>query len=69
MNACGMLAGLVGWIVCSSFASVGYGWTFYYAFALAVAGREVIMTRLSTVEIEAEAGAPAATAQLAGAHA
>ena len=39
MNAKGMLAGLVGWVVCAFFASVAFNWTFYYVFALAVAGR------------------------------
>src|SRR6185295_2747625 len=33
-----MTAGLVGWFVCSLFASVAYNWTFYYLLALIVAG-------------------------------
>jgi O-antigen ligase len=41
MNAKGMLAGLVGWLVCAFFASVAFNWTFYYVFALAVAGRDI----------------------------
>jgi O-antigen ligase len=45
MNARGMLAGLVGWFVCAMFASVAFNWTFYYVFALAVAGRELAMSR------------------------
>jgi hypothetical protein len=40
-NAKGMLAAMVGWTVCSFFASVAFNWTFYYVFALAVAGREI----------------------------
>jgi O-antigen ligase len=44
-NAKGMLAAMVGWTVCSFFASVAFNWTFYYVFALAVAGREVLMAR------------------------
>lgn len=40
-NAKGMLAAMVGWTVCSLFASVAFNWTFYYVFALAVAGREI----------------------------
>jgi O-antigen ligase len=41
MYAKGMLAGLVGWLVCAFFASVAFNWTFYYVFALAVAGRDI----------------------------
>jgi O-antigen ligase len=41
MNAKAMLAGLVGWLVCAFFASVAFNWTFYYVFALAVAGRDI----------------------------
>jgi O-antigen ligase len=44
-NAKGMLAALVGWTVCSIFASVAFNWTFYYVFALAVAGRDVAKSR------------------------
>jgi hypothetical protein len=40
-----MLAGLVAWVVCSFFASLAFNWTFYYVFALAVAGREVVAAR------------------------
>jgi O-antigen ligase len=45
MNAKGMLAGLVGWLVCAFFASVAFNWTFYYVFGLAVAGREIARER------------------------
>jgi O-antigen ligase len=45
MNAKGMLAGLVGWLVCALFASVAFNWTFYYVFALAVAGRDIARER------------------------
>jgi len=41
-----MTAGLVGWFVCSLFASVAYNWTFYYLLALIVAGRELVFDRL-----------------------
>ena len=41
-----MSAGLVGWFVCSLFASVAYNWTFYYLLALIVAGRELTRHRL-----------------------
>ena len=56
-NAKGMLAGLVGWLVCAFFASVAFNWTFYYVFALAVAGREIARDRRATLE---PAAAPAA---------
>ncbi len=63
-NAKGMLAGLVGWMVCAFFASVAFNWTFYYVFGLAVAGREIARDRRATLE---PATAPAvATVQSAG---
>ena len=37
----GLTAGLIGWAVCSLFASVAYNWTFYYVLALLVASREL----------------------------
>ena len=58
-NAKGMLAGLVGWMVCAFFASVAFNWTFYYVFALAVAGREIARDRRTMLE---PAAAPAAAA-------
>ena len=45
LNAQGMLAGLVGWLICAFFASVAFNWTFYYVFALAVAGRDIARAR------------------------
>jgi O-antigen ligase len=50
MNAKGMLAGLVGWLVCAFFASVAFNWTFYYVFGLAVAGREIARERRAMPE-------------------
>jgi putative inorganic carbon (HCO3(-)) transporter len=47
MNARSMLAGLVGWTICAMFASVAFNWTFYYVLALAVAGREIVASRLA----------------------
>ena len=44
-NAKGMLAALVGWTICSLFASVAFNWTFYYLLTLSVAGREVTLSR------------------------
>ena len=49
MNAKSMLAAMVGWTVCSLFASVAFNWTFYYVFALAVAGREIAMANRAAV--------------------
>jgi putative inorganic carbon (HCO3(-)) transporter len=46
LHAAGMSASLVGWIVCAQFASVGYYWTFYYLFALIVAGKELTRHRI-----------------------
>ena len=63
-NAKGMLAGLAGWAVCALFASVAFNWTFYYVFALAVAGREIARDRRAAIE---PAAAPAvATVPAAG---
>ena len=41
-----MGAALAGWFVCALFASVAYGWTFYYLLALAIAPREILIDRL-----------------------
>ena len=38
LNAKGMFAAMVGWTVCSLFASVAFNWTFYYVLALARRG-------------------------------
>ena len=54
MNAKGMLAGLVGWLVCAFFASVAFNWTFYYVFALAVAGRDIAREHRAPFEPAAE---------------
>ena len=42
-----MTAGLIGWFVCSLFASVAYNWTFYYLLALIVVGHELARDRLA----------------------
>lgn len=63
INAKGMLAGLVGWLVCAFFASVAFNWTFYYVFALAVAGRDIAREhRAASEPASAPAAASAATA-------
>jgi O-antigen ligase len=59
LNAQGMFAAIVGWTVCSLFASVAFNWTFYYVLALAVAGREVLSARLAAARA-AEAAGPIA---------
>ena len=49
-------AGLIGWFVCASFASVAYSWTFYYLLALIVAARELTKDRIAAGRaLEAEA--------------
>ena len=66
INARSMLAGLVGWTICSLFASVAFNWTFYYVLALAVAGREIAAERRPAMRREAIVGR---TPGLARAHA
>ncbi len=46
MHSVAMAACLVGWFVCAQFGSVAYYWTFYYVFALIVAGRELTKDRI-----------------------
>jgi putative inorganic carbon (HCO3(-)) transporter len=52
INAKSMMAALVGWTVCSLFASVAFNWTFYYVLALAVAGREIVAARRPAAQRE-----------------
>ena len=66
-NAKGMLAAMVGWTICSMFASVAFNWTFYYVLALSVAGREILWTRRAAAQEAAPEPAPAA--RLVRAHA
>jgi hypothetical protein len=66
-NARGMLAAMVGWTVCSLFASVAFNWTFYYVLALSVAGREVLRARRAAAREEAAPAQP--TGRLVRAHA
>ena len=53
-NAKGMIAAIVGWTVCSLFASVAFNWTFYYVLALSVAGREIVANRRAAAVTEPE---------------
>lgn len=41
-----MSGALIGWFACAMFASVAYGWTFYYLLALTIAARELILDRV-----------------------
>jgi O-antigen ligase len=68
MNAKSLLAALVGWTVCASFASVAFSWTFYYLLAMAVAGRDIARAAQGA---DATAAAPvvSSTAGLVRAHA
>jgi O-antigen ligase len=67
-HAKSMIAAMVGWTICSLFASVAFNWTFYYVLALSVAGREVLAARRAAAR-EAAAPAPAPAARLVRAHA
>jgi hypothetical protein len=62
-----MLAAMVGWTVCSLFASVAFNWTFYYVLALSVAGREILWARNAAAREDAEPAQSAA--RLVRAHA
>jgi O-antigen ligase len=62
-NAKGMIAAMVGWTICSMFASVAFNWTFYYVLALSVAGREILSAHRSAA-LEASAPAPVPPARL-----
>jgi O-antigen ligase len=44
-HATAVFAGLVGWIVCSLFASVALNWTIYYLLGLSVTARDLVRTR------------------------
>jgi len=67
-NAKSMIAAMVGWTICSLFASVAFNWTFYYVLALSVAGREVLAARRAAAR-EAAAPAPVPAGRLLRAHA
>jgi O-antigen ligase len=61
LNAKGMLAAIVGWTICSFFASVAFNWTFYYVLALAVSGREIAASRVREAQAQEDGGAPVRT--------
>ena len=72
-HSAAMAASLVGWFVCSMFASVAYGWTFYYLLALAAAPRDILNARYPALVARrrwaAGGAAPAAQAPLAAGRA
>jgi O-antigen ligase len=41
LQATALVASLAGWIVCATFASVAYNWTFYYLLGLCIATRRL----------------------------
>jgi O-antigen ligase len=45
--ATALTAGLIGWFVCSLFASVAYSWTFYYLLGLLVSTRNLVRARIA----------------------
>ena len=60
-TAVGMSAGIIGWFVCSMFASVAYNWMFYYLLALVVAARELTRDRVSAASAVQAAAARSAS--------
>lgn len=70
-NAKAMIAAMVGWTICSFFASVAFNWTFYYVFALAVAGREIVASHRRPLTQSAAGRAPQSVpaARMVRAHA
>jgi putative inorganic carbon (hco3(-)) transporter len=66
-NAKGMIAAMVGWTVCSLFASVAFNWTFYYVLALSVAGRDIVSSRRRAAAEPVRT--PAAAASMVRVHA
>jgi O-antigen ligase len=53
----GTTTALIGWFTCAMFASVAFGWTFYYLLALIVAARELAYHRLVAARTLAAPGA------------
>jgi hypothetical protein len=44
-QATAIFAGMVGWFVCSLFASVALNWTIYYLLGMSVTARDVVRVR------------------------
>jgi O-antigen ligase len=57
-HSAAMMASIIGWIVCASFASVAYNWTFYYLLVLAVAPRDILRARLAVTAPARASAAP-----------
>jgi putative inorganic carbon (HCO3(-)) transporter len=47
-HAAAMTSAVLGWFICALFASVAYSWTFYYLLALAVAPRDILVSRIGS---------------------
>ena len=58
MNARSMIGGLVGWTICALFASVAFNWTFYFVLALAVSGRDIVVSRQTAAPARIRSRAP-----------
>ena len=67
-HAVGTTIALVGWFACSMFASVAYGWTFYYLLALIIAARELTRDRLAAARALHAPGTRAAAMRAAEAR-
>ena len=50
MHTAALTAAVAGWFLSALFASVAYHWTFYYLLAIAIAPREIILSRLAAVK-------------------
>jgi O-antigen ligase len=50
MHTAALTAAVAGWFLSALFASVAYHWTFYYLLALAIAPREILVSRLAAVK-------------------
>ena len=50
MHTAALTAAVAGWFLSALFASVAYHWTFYYLLALAIAPREILLSRLAAVK-------------------
>ena len=64
LHATALVAGLVGWFICSLFASIAYNWTFYYLLGLAAVTRDLgrpLIARLPAARRGRPAQAPATT--------
>ena len=56
-HASAMIACLVAWVVCATFASIAYDWTIYYVIGFAVTARDVVRARARAYAQARKAGA------------